>query len=104
MKTSRVFLFFLILFALVSLVSGVNCRGTTPATTTPLTSLSEIKYFLIDKYPNLFWCDPDLYPITRPGVEQQNAIDQFDTIKANNAEFTAILKYLSLPAKSDYTD
>jgi len=104
MKTSRVFLFFLILFTLVSLLSGVNCRGTTLATTTSLTSLSEIKYFLIDKYPNLFWCDPDLYPIARPGVEQQNAIDQFDTIKANNAEFTAILKHLSLPAKNDYTD
>jgi len=104
MKTSRVFLFILILFALVSLRLGVNCRGTTPVTTTSFTSIPEIKYFLIDKYSNLFWCDPDLYPIARLGIEQQNAIDQFDTIKANNTEFTAILKHLSFPVKNDYTD
>jgi hypothetical protein len=104
MKTSRFFLLILILIALVSVLSGVNCRSSTPVTTTSLSSIPEIKYFLIDKYSNLFWCDPDLYPIARPGIEQQNAIDQFDTIKANKTEFTAILKHLSLPAKNHYTD
>jgi ABC-type glycerol-3-phosphate transport system substrate-binding protein len=58
---------------------------TTAATTTTATTytISALKYQLLAAYPDYFWCDPDLYPVAQPGVEQQNAIAQFATIMAN---------------------
>jgi hypothetical protein len=91
-------------------------KTTTPATTTTPTitvtnttttgayTVSELKYKLLAAYPDYFWCDPDLYPIARSGVEQQNAIDQFAAIEANREEFTVILTHLNLPDKAGYTD
>jgi hypothetical protein len=64
----------------------------------------QLEYRLLAAYPDYFWCDPDYYPIAREGQEQQNAIDQFSAIQANQQEFQAILDYLSLGAKSSYTD
>jgi hypothetical protein len=81
----------------------------TPTSTTiptPTVSYSQyqLAYLLLDKYPDIFWCDPDFYPIAREGQEQTNATQQFPTIQANQAEFSAILEHLKLPVKSDYTD
>lgn len=67
-------------------------------------SLPELKYLLLASFDDVFWCDPDLYPIGRPGQEEQNALEQFPVISANEAEFSAILKHLGLPTKSEYTD
>ncbi len=78
----------------------VNTTSTTPITYT----VSELKYQLLAVYPDYFWCDPDLYPVARPGVEQQNAIDQFATIEADQEEFSAILNHLILPINANYTD
>src|SRR6266852_1344513 len=70
---------------------------------TPL-SAAELEYRLIAQYGPVFFCDPDFYPVSREGQEQQNALDQFPTIRANNAlEFAAILEHLGLPDKADYT-
>ena len=79
---------------------------TTAATTTTATTytISELKYQLLTAYPDYFWCDPDLYPVARPGVEQQNAIAEFTTIMADQEEFTAILNHLNLTVKAAYTD
>jgi hypothetical protein len=63
-----------------------------------------LEYRLFAKYPNIFWCDSDYYPVAREGQEQQNSVDQFLTIKSNQAEFSAILTQLNLPNKTDYTD
>jgi len=76
----------------------------TAATTSATYTISELKYKLLDAYPDYFWCDPDLYPVARPGVEQQNAIEQFATIEADQEEFSAILNHLNLPIKADYPD
>ena len=59
---------------------------------------------LLSNYDNVFWCDPDFYPVAREGQEQQNALDKFPAIKANADEFTAILQRLGLPTKADYTN
>jgi len=63
-----------------------------------------LKYILIAYYPNLFWCDPDYYPIGSPERELQNALAQFPTISANQEEFSAILAHLDLPDQANYTD
>jgi hypothetical protein len=70
---------------------------------TPL-SAAELEYRLIAQYGPVFFCDPDFYPVSREGQEQQNALDQFPAIRANNAlEFAAILEHLGLAEKADYT-
>ena len=40
----------------------------------------------------------------REGQEEQNALDQFPSIKADTNEFSAILKYLSMSNKAEYTN
>jgi len=86
----------------------ISCNNSPPTitSTTPLpdSSLPELKYKLLAAYPDYFWCDPDFYPVARPDAEQQHAIEQFDAIKGNQEEFSAILSHLNLLDKSDYTD
>ena len=115
MKT-RVFTLFM--FAIFAAVLLMSCQKTTTNTTTNTTTTptavtttstsayttSQLKYQLLAAYPDYFWCDPDLYPIARSGVEQQNAIDQFAAIEANREEFTSILNHLNMPDKANYTD
>jgi hypothetical protein len=67
-------------------------------------SIPELKYQLIAHFSNVFWCDPDLYPIARPIEEQIAALEQFTTIRANTTEFAAVLEQLDLPNKTDYTE
>jgi hypothetical protein len=81
-----------------------NPTSTTTTTTASTYSISELKYILLAAYPDYFWCDPDFYPVARPGSELGNAIAQFTTIIANQEEFTAILKHLNLASKAGYTD
>jgi len=83
-----------------------------PSTTSPAPSTSvspavysqyQLEYLLFSQYPDFFWCDPDFYPIGRPGIEESNAQQQFPEIQANTAEFSAILDHLSLAEKATYT-
>jgi hypothetical protein len=64
----------------------------------------QLEYRLFSRFSNVFWCDPDLYPIERPGQEQKNALEQFPVIRANAAEFSAILEHRGLPEKAEYSD
>ncbi len=66
-------------------------------------SLPELKYLLLANFENVFWCDPDFYPIGRPGQEEANALEQLAAIRADQSEFAAILAHLGLPGKPDYT-
>jgi hypothetical protein len=92
------------------LLSGCKSQSSTTTTTTTATTLPvvysvyQLEYRLFTQYPNVFYCDPDYYPVAREGQEQQNASTQFPVIKSNQAEFSAILAYLNLPDKTDYTD
>ncbi len=98
--------------ALVMLLSGCKAHSSTTnsTTSTTLTTLPaalsqyQLEYRLFSEFPNVFWCDPDYYPVARTGQEQQNAIAQFSTIKSNQTEFSAILAQLNLAVKTDYTD
>ena len=65
----------------LTLILTVSCKNssTTTTSTTPLPTtytLSELKYKLLAAYPDYFWCDPDFYPVARPGIEQQNALNK----------------------------
>jgi hypothetical protein len=87
-------------FALVP----VACRAQ-PTPTPPVEySAPELEYRLISNFGDVFWCDPDIYPIAREGQEQANALEQFPAISANTTEFSAILAHLGLPEKSEYSD
>jgi hypothetical protein len=91
--------------------STTNATATTtiPTSTTSTTlpsiySQYQLEYRLCSEFPNVFWCDPDFYPVARVGQEQQNAIAQYLTIRSNQSEFSAILQQMNLPDKTDYTD
>jgi hypothetical protein len=98
----------LLTIVLVMLLSGCKSQSSLTTSSTsilPATySQYQLEYRLFAKYPNIFWCDPDYYPVAREGQEQQNAVDQFSGIKSNQAEFSAILTQLNLPNKTDYID
>jgi hypothetical protein len=85
-----------------AVLAACGCGSPTTPTST-LLSAPELEYRLIARYGPLFFCDPDFFPIAREGQEQQNALDQFPEIRANEAEFAAILEHLGLPGKADYT-
>jgi hypothetical protein len=71
----------------------------TPApTATPAAktlSLTELKYRVLDAFPDFFWCDPDFYPVARRD-EQELANERFPDIQADSAQFQVILTRLAL--------
>ena len=75
----------------------------TPPTPPVVYSVPELKYRLIANFGDVFYVDTDFYPVAREGQEEKNALEQFPVIKADNAEFTAILQRLGLSDKADYT-
>ncbi len=87
------------------MIVPLGCR-TQPAPPTPpvVYSSPELKYRLFSHFGGVFWCDPDFYPIGRPGQEEQNALEQFPAIRADSDEFSAILKHLGLAKQSDYNN
>ncbi len=84
----------------------VISNGTVPPFATPepptaiptLTSgvsVTELKYKVLEKFPNFFFCDPDLYPIARAD-ETSLALQNFSSLQANGEEFQAILAHNNL--------
>jgi hypothetical protein len=95
----------LLVITLTVLFISASCAASPPATTTPPTALtaSGLRYRVLDAFPNYFWCDPDFYPIGRPGGELDNALSQFDSIRSNDEEFTTILNRIGIDRKPSYT-
>jgi hypothetical protein len=79
------------------------CKKPAETTTPVILNSYQLEYRLFAEY-DVFWCDPDFYPIARPGSELGSAIAQFPSIQANLEEFSAILNYLSLDVKDSYSD
>jgi len=93
----RILLLFIVIF------SGFAC--TREPSTTPISySLTELRYRLICNFDDLFYVDPDLWPIVREEQEKQSALEQFPVIKADTDEFPAILDYLGMSNKAEYTN
>lgn len=66
-------------------------------------SVTELKYKVLDKYPDFFFCDPDFYPIAR---SDEGALAQqvFPELQANQEEFRAILAHNGLNGATTFTD
>ena len=76
----------------------------TPIPTLPGgTSPTELKYLLLRQYPNLFYCDPDLYPVARAD-ETEIARQIFPQLQAAAEEFQAILIHTGLQAQTNFND
>ena len=96
-----------ILFIVITLlISSTVLFGACEQQSTPpaIYSLPELKYRLISNFDDLFYVDPDYWPIVREEQEKQNALEQFPIIKADANEFSAILDYLDMSDKTEYTN
>jgi hypothetical protein len=79
-----------------------------PATslpTLPASSLSptELKYQVLDQFPDFFFCDPDFYPIARED-ETVLAQQRFPELQANQEEFQAILSRNGISGVTTFTE
>src|SRR3981081_1366637 len=70
-----------------------------PATTPPATPLAvtQRKCAVMDAVGKPVYCDPDYYPIARPGNEQANAITKYPEIRADAETSSAIVVPEHLP-------
>lgn len=77
----------------------------TPIPTLPSSSLSptELKYRVLDQFPDFFFCDPDFYPIARED-EMTLAHQRFAELQSNQEEFQTILNRNGLLGKTTFTD
>ncbi len=77
-----------------------------PATAIPTLALgatpTELKYQVLAQFPNLFFCDPDYYPVARAD-EADLAQQRFPELKANAEEFQTILSHTGLNGLSTFT-
>jgi hypothetical protein len=94
----------LIMMVILFMVSACGSDTSSIATSIPVYSQYQLKYLLIQKYPDVFWCDPDYYPVNREGQEQANSLEQFSAISSNHPEFRAILDHLNMSVKTAYSD
>jgi hypothetical protein len=58
-------------------------------------STTELKYRLLEEFPDFFFCDPDYYPIARED-ESILAEQRFPEIQANQEEYRSILMHFGL--------
>jgi hypothetical protein len=92
-------------------ITGGTQPGPGPTTSppTPIPTLAgglsptELKYRLLDQFPDFFYCDPDSYPVARAD-QTQLAIQMFPEIQANTEEFQAILDHNGLSGLAGFTD
>ena len=78
----------------------------TPTSIPPLPSglsPTELKYRVLDHYPDFFFCDPDYYPIARDD-ELSLAKQRFPHIQSDAELFTAILAHYHLSGLTSFTD
>jgi len=66
-------------------------------------SAAELKYRVLDQFPNHFFCDPDFYPVARSD-EADLARQRFPDLTADTAEFQAILEHNGLGGLTEFTD
>jgi hypothetical protein len=96
--------------ALPAVISGLPGEATPlpSPTATPLPTLpsgaapSALKYKVLEQFPNLFFCDPDLYPVARAD-EMELAQQRFPELQANQEEFQAVLEQFGLAGLADFS-
>ena len=66
-------------------------------------NVTELKYALLAEFPDMFYCDPDFYPVARDD-EMELARQCFRELRANAEEFLAILEHHGLTWRDTYGD
>jgi hypothetical protein len=66
-------------------------------------SPTDLKYRLLEQYPDFFFCDLDFYPVARVD-ETQQAVQQFIGLQANAEEFQSILAHNGMSGVTSLTD
>jgi hypothetical protein len=95
------------------LITSLPSDSTPPPTSVPPTLApvpplpgglgpTELKYRLLAQFPDIFFCDPDFYPVARAD-ETDLARQLFPGLQANPEEFNAILSHNQLTGLSTYT-
>ena len=85
------------LLALALLVaSACGAYAPSPGAGTPLT-VPQLKFAVMDAVGQPAYCDPDYYPLARPGGEEANAIAMYPQIKADTVTYVAIVTHEHLP-------
>ena len=80
-----------------------------PPTLTPIPAVAgglgptELKYRVLAQFPDLFFCDPDYYPVARMD-ELELAKQHFTELQANAEEFNAILEHNNFSGVTSFTD
>ncbi len=78
-------------------------------TVTPIPTLpgglgpTELKYRILEQFPNFFFCDPDYYPVARAD-ELALARQHFPELQANAEEFNQILAHHNFTGQTTFTD
>jgi hypothetical protein len=104
MTKSRLFIG-AILLSIMTIFGSACAQQPMPTPTPPVIySIPELKYLLISNFDQVFYVDPDFYPVAREGQEEKNALEQFPIISSNATEFSAILRHLGLLNKGEYTN
>jgi hypothetical protein len=63
----------------------------------------ELKYRVLDEFPDFFFCDPDFYPVAREN-EMVLAQQRFPELQADQNEFQVILDNIGLSGTASFTD
>jgi hypothetical protein len=66
-------------------------------------SPDQLKYRLLYKYPNFFFCDPDFFPL-ESGDEQELALARFHEIQKKTGTYRAILQRTKLKGGANLSD
>lgn len=64
----------------------------------------EQRYRLIARYPNIWSCDPDSYPIAHVGSERRHAMQGFAQIADDRGAFQIMAKHLGLDKVTEFSD
>jgi hypothetical protein len=72
---------------------------TLPAGSSP----SELKYRVLEEFPDFFFCDPDIYPVARE-EEMVLAEERFPELQADQDQFEAILSHNELSGLTSFSD
>ena len=84
------------LVAVATLACG-SAAGTPTPVGTPL-SADQLKFAVIDSVGPPIYCDPDFYPLERPGGEQASAIARYPEIRADASLYATIVAHEHLPS------
>jgi hypothetical protein len=85
--------------------AGGSTETPLPSAQPPAAGLSatDLKYRLLEQYPDFFYCDPDVYPVARAD-ETQQALQKFAELQANTEEFQSILAHNGMGGATSFRD